>query len=237
MKKTVLSIALLVIVCLALTGCGQSDNNAETATDNESSLSAPDESQESAVVEDIQNDFNPDTNENPKKDADGWYMYKVDGRDINLKTNVWDYIETVDGKRVFNALKLAEDLGWEWSDVDRTDYDTSARGPEWKRRFRLESYSGDFDSRQMYVEFFGADRDVYEVCTNFDVIDFDRLDLKNDGISNTFFLNGIGDHGQTVNIEEIIISCYLFERTTEDTNDNLLIKGGIYGYTPIVVHK
>ncbi len=43
MKKTVLSIALLVIVCLALTGCGQSDNNAETTTDNESSMSAPDD--------------------------------------------------------------------------------------------------------------------------------------------------------------------------------------------------
>lgn len=226
-KRIIISITLLMIFCLAFTGCGQSSDNTG-ATDN---------GQENTVA-DASGDYNPDTNENPKRNADGWYMYKVDGRDINLRTNVWDYISTVDGKKVFYALKMAEDLGWEWSDVDRTDYDTSARIDEWKTRFRLESYSGDYNSKQRHVEFCSGAEHVTQIDTSFTVIDFDRLDIKNGDTSNAFYLNGIDDYAaSTVNIEEIIIGCYELERTTEDSTEEPLIAGGIYGYTPIVIHK
>ncbi len=225
-NKLVILVTLLMVFCLVLTGCGQSDENAESV-DNATT-----------DVPDVSSEYELGTNENPKKNADGWYMYKVDGRDINLKTNIWDYIETVDGKRVFNALRMAEDLGWEWSDVDRTDYDTSARIDEWKTRFRLESYSGDFSSKQRYVEFCSGAEHVTQISTSFNVIDFDRLDIKNGDTSNAFYLNGIDDYAaSTVNIEEIIIGCYELERTTEDSTEEPLIAGGIYGYTPIVIHK
>ena len=237
-KRIVFFIALLMILCLALTGCGQRDGNAG-ATNNGSEMGDPgdNQNQETTVV-DVPDDYDIGTNEPPQKDADGWYTYMLDDREINLKTNIWDYIYNDGGKKVFDAIKMAEDLGWEWSDVDRTDYDTSARGPEWKRRFRLESYSGDFSSKQKYVEFFGASEHVYTISTNFDEISFDRIVLTNDGISNTFYLNGTGDNAQTVNIEEIIVSCYLFERTNENTDGNPLVQGGIYGpFDSIVIHK
>ena len=162
-KRIVFFIALLMILCLALTGCGQRDGNAG-ATNNGSEMGDPgdNQNQETTVV-DVPDDYDIGTNEHPKKDADGWYTYMLDDREINLKTNIWDYIYNDGGKKVFDAIKMAEDLGWEWAYIDKTNLDPSVQGPEWKTRFRLESYSGDFDSRQMYVEFFNSTDDVYEV--------------------------------------------------------------------------
>ena len=236
-KRIVISIAFLMVLCLALTGCGQRNNNAG-ATDNGSGMGDPGDSQETTVnVPEDDSDYDIGTNEKPKKNADGWYAYKVDGRDIYLKTNIWDYIYNDGGKKVFDAIKMAEDLGWEWADKDRTDFDTSSRGPEWRTRFRLESYSGDFDRKQRHVEFRNTSDHVYEISTCFDVVTFDRLDLEDDDPSNTFYLNSTDVNASTVNIEEIIVACYMFERMTENSTDDPLIAGGIYGYSPINIHK
>ena len=240
-KRIVISIALLMILCLALTGCGQRDNNAGASqTNNSSGMGDPgdaDNQENPTSVPDDSSDYDLGTNENPKKNEDGWYLYDVDGRQIALKTNIWDYIYDDGGYRVFDAIKMAEDLGWEWADKDRTDIDTSTRGPEWRIRFRLESYSGDFDRRQKHVEFGNSRDHVYDISTSFDVITFDRLDVENGDTSNAFYLNAVAEDASTVNIEQIIVTCYLFERTTEDSDENPLIAGGIYGYHPIHIHK
>ena len=266
-ERKMISIALLMILCLALTGCGQSKKNAassqtaqsssepavltvknyatsETDDDHNESpdepeMSSSDISQEIPADEpEDESDDGIGTNENPKKNEDGWYLYDVDSRQIALKTNIWDYISTVDGKKVFDALKMAEDLGWEWADKDRTDFDTSAISPEWKTRFRLESYSGDFSRKQKHVEFCSGAEHVTQISNSFNVIDFDRLDVENGDLSKAFYLNGTDDYAaSTVSIEEIIIGCYEFERTTEDSTEEPLIQGGIYGYRPIVIHK
>ena len=126
MKKSLLGIlAVLMVIALALTGCGQKgEQNAEatgSGDGNGSSVSEPSYEPEKAGenAEDVgDNESSGEiNNEKPAQDADGNYVYliTVDGVQTEIKTcvNVWDYIEhDTPYDRVY-LTKMAEDLGWE----------------------------------------------------------------------------------------------------------------------------
>ena len=125
-KKRILGIvtAVLMVIALALTGCGQKGEQNAGATgsgDGKGSVSEPNYGPEKADenTEDVGgNDSSGETdNKKPAQDADGNYIYliTVDGVQTEIKTcvNVWDYITSdVPYDRVDYRQMLA-DLGWE----------------------------------------------------------------------------------------------------------------------------
>ena len=125
-KKRILGIvtAVLMVIALALTGCGQKGEQNAGATgsgDGNGSVSEPNYGPEKADenTEDVGgNDSSGETdNKKPAQDADGNYIYliTVDGVQTEIKTcvNVWDYIASdVPYDRVDYRQMLA-DLGWE----------------------------------------------------------------------------------------------------------------------------
>lgn len=125
-KKRILGIvtAVLMVIALALTGCGQKGEQNAGATgsgDGNGSVSEPNYGPEKADenTEDVGgNDSSGETdNKKPAQDADGNYIYliTVDGVQTEIKTcvNVWDYITSdVPYDRVDYRQMLA-DLGWE----------------------------------------------------------------------------------------------------------------------------
>ena len=124
-KKSLLGIlAVLMVIALALTGCGQQGEQNAGATgsgDGNGSVSEPNYGPEKADenTEDVGgNDSSGETdNKKPAQDADGNYIYliTVDGVQTEIKTcvNVWDYITSdVPYDRVDYRQMLA-DLGWE----------------------------------------------------------------------------------------------------------------------------
>ena len=108
MKKGIfISIALLMILCLALAGCGQRGSNT-----NDSSNHTASQNEENTTV---------NTETNPSNSDSGMYSYELHGGiTISCKTNVWDYI---DGN-TFNFRDMAHDLGFE---RDGNDYSSCAR--------------------------------------------------------------------------------------------------------------
>ena len=123
MKKGIfISIALLMILCLALSGCGQRGSNT-----NDSSNHATSQNEESTTVDntDVETEepteTETETETNPSNSDSGMYTYELHGGiTISCRTNVWDYI---DGNS-FNFRAMAHDLGFE---RDGNDYPSCAR--------------------------------------------------------------------------------------------------------------
>ena len=123
MKKGIfISIALLMILCLALSGCGQRGSNT-----NDSSNHATSQNEESTTVDntDVETEepteTETETETNPSNSDSGMYTYELHGGiTISCKTNVWDYI---DGNS-FDFRAMAHDLGFE---RDGNDYPSCAR--------------------------------------------------------------------------------------------------------------
>ena len=119
MKITVaLLLALTMVLSLALVGCGQKDDSSgdssSVATEQPAATDEPTATPEP--------EGNVD-NKNPKQDADGMYVYNVQGHEIKLSFNVWDYISwvKVNGEQIDNVFyvnRLAEDLGYTIEDPD-----------------------------------------------------------------------------------------------------------------------
>ena len=111
MKKGIfISIALLMILCLALSGCGQRGSNT-----NDSSNHATSQNEESTTVDntDVETEepteTETETETNPSNSDSGMYTYELHGGiAISCKTNVWDYI---DGNS-FDFRAMAHDLGF-----------------------------------------------------------------------------------------------------------------------------
>ena len=124
-KKNLLGIlAVLMVIALALTGCGQKGEQNAGATGSESQNEAIDNGNSSAdeIVEtepenggESPND-NTSSNKSPTQDADGNYIYTitVDGVQTEVKTciNVWDYITDDTPYAWVDLLKMTEDLGY-----------------------------------------------------------------------------------------------------------------------------
>lgn len=146
-KKSLLGIlAVLMVFALALTGCGQQDEqNAETTgSESQNGTTAGG----NATVDDGENDGEataepeetPDVGEvdNRKPEMrDGYYVYEVDGTEVLCNTNIWDYI---DGD-VWYRTKMFEDLGYMRDD----DIYVASRSPGFFRyvdNHRLTAYVG-----------------------------------------------------------------------------------------------
>ncbi len=125
-KKRILGIvtAMLMVIALALTGCGQQGEQNAGATgseDGNGSVSEPNYETEKADenVEGVDsNDSSGETdNMKPAQDADGNYIYliTVDGVQTEIKTcvNVWDYITSDAPYDHVDFKQMLADLGWE----------------------------------------------------------------------------------------------------------------------------
>ena len=152
MKKSLLGIlAVLMVFALALTGCGQQDEQNAGATGSEGRNEAisnennpagevttepevnigekPDESDAMALMAWY---YKRDKSyiETVEKDTDGYYHYAVGDKELLCKTNVWDFIDAKEGLRgtyyVWRFEDMAESIGLYPSDFAAT-YHMGAR--------------------------------------------------------------------------------------------------------------
>ena len=153
-KKSLLGIlAVLMVIALALTGCGQQGEQNAGATgseDGNSSVSEPNyEPERGSESTEPEGDIGekPDGSDVVKlmhwyqdrdaayiktveKDSDGYYHYKVGDKELLCKTNVWDFIDAKEGLRgtyyVWRFEDMAESIGLYPSDFAAT-YHMGAR--------------------------------------------------------------------------------------------------------------
>ena len=154
MKKNLLGIlAVLMVIALALTGCGQQGEQNAGATgsgDGNGSVSEPNYEPESGGEN---TEPEGDIGEKPdgsdviklrhwyydrdeayiktvKKDGSGYYHYNVGDKELLCKTNVWDFIEAKEGLRgtyyVWHFEDMARAIGLFPSDYE-ADYTMSAK--------------------------------------------------------------------------------------------------------------
>ena len=115
-KKRILGIvtAMLMVIALALTGCGQQGEQNAGATGSESQNSTITDNGNANNGEATAEPEEPDTtmngidNRHPEM-RDGMYVYEVLGEEFLCETNVWDYIDEDTGTFDFRAMK--QDLG------------------------------------------------------------------------------------------------------------------------------
>ena len=150
-KKRILGIvtAMLMVIALALTGCGQQGEQNAGATgsgDGNGSVSEPNYEPERG---DESTEPEGDIGEKPdgsdamalmawyykrdksyietvEKDTDGYYHYAVGDKELLCKTNVWDFIETREGKRGTYYVWLFEDMA-EAIGLTTADFENSRR--------------------------------------------------------------------------------------------------------------
>ena len=147
-KKRILGIvtAMLMVIALALTGCGQQGEQNAGATGSESQ---GDNGSTGEVVTTEPEEPTVDIGEKPdgsdplelmhwyyrrdkayiesvKKDSSGYYNYKVGDKTLACKTNVWDFIETREGKRGTYYVWLFEDMA-EAIGLTTADFENSRR--------------------------------------------------------------------------------------------------------------
>ena len=147
-KKGLLGIlAVLMVFALALTGCGQQgeQNAGATGSGDGNSTSVSEPKKESVVDEEPTIDIGekPDESdamalmawhykrdksyiETVEKDTDGYYHYAVGDKELLCKTNVWDFIETREGKRGTYYVWLFEDMA-EAIGLTTADFENSRR--------------------------------------------------------------------------------------------------------------
>ena len=155
-KKSLLGIlAVLMVIALALTGCGQQGEQNAGATGSESQNgtitdnSNANNGEATAEPEEPEGDIGekPDGSDVVKlmhwyqdrdavyiktveKDSDGYYHYKVGDKELLCKTNVWDFIDAKEGLRgtyyVWRFEDMAESIGLYPSDFAAT-YHMGAR--------------------------------------------------------------------------------------------------------------
>lgn len=115
-KKSLLGIlAVLMVIALALTGCGQQGEQNAGATGSESQNSTTVDNGSNGEVETEPDGIGASEDEanNRKPEMrDGYYVYEVDGVELLCETNIWDYI---DGD-VWHRTEMFEDLGYERDD-------------------------------------------------------------------------------------------------------------------------
>ena len=163
MKKNLLGIlAVLMVFALALTGCGQQDEQNAGATGSESQNGTitdngnTNNGEATAEPEEPEGDIGekPDGSDVVKlmhwyqdrdaayiktveKDSDGYYHYKVGDKELLCKTNVWDFIDAKEGLRgtyyVWRFEDMAESIGLYPSDFAATHHMGARIDPEQSR--------------------------------------------------------------------------------------------------------
>ncbi len=132
-KKIIVFLVIFTMsICFVLVGCRQNVQGSNATNDNhdESNIvsSTEDTDTNSNTAENIDgDDADPEAsvdttadNMNPKQDNDGRYVYNVQGYEVRLKTNIWDYIGSKKNVKTgevtenfFNIARLAADLGYD----------------------------------------------------------------------------------------------------------------------------
>ena len=125
-KKSLLGIlAILMVIALALTGCGQqqgeqnagatgSESQNGTITDNgnasngEAPAIEPEETPAPAMEAGDTHGENDEANRNPEV-RDGYYVYQVLGEEFLCETNIWDFID--EEEKTFNFGEMRGSLG------------------------------------------------------------------------------------------------------------------------------
>ena len=149
-KKRILGImtAMLMVIALALTGCGQQgeQNAGATGSESQNGTTAVDDSKNKGEVTaepEVNISEKPDGSdamalmawyyerdksyiETVEKDTDGYYHYAVGDKELLCKTNVWDFIETREGKRGTYYVWLFEDMA-EAIGLTTADFENSRR--------------------------------------------------------------------------------------------------------------
>ena len=114
MKKSLLGIlAVLMVIALALTGCGQQGEQNAGATgsgdgNGEVMNTKPGENVNTEPENGGDNTEAVVDNRNPEI-KDGYYVYEVLGEEFLCKTNVWDYID--EDAKTFDFGGMKKDLG------------------------------------------------------------------------------------------------------------------------------
>ncbi len=87
---------MVIVLCLALTGCGQ--NTSKPATSNndvvQPDVSGGENHEENTTS--TQEPVSPPAgidNKNPQQDVNGLWVFEVRGHEVKLRTNIWDYYE------------------------------------------------------------------------------------------------------------------------------------------------
>lgn len=158
-KKYFLGIvAMLMVIALALTGCGQQgeQNAGATGSGDGNGTSVSEPKKESVVDEEPTVDIGekPDGSDvielmhwyqdrdaayikTVEKDSDGYYHYKVGDKELLCKTNVWDFIDAKEGLRgtyyVWRFEDMAESIGLYPSDFAATYHMGARVDPEQSR--------------------------------------------------------------------------------------------------------
>ena len=105
---------MVIVLCLALTGCGQ--NTSKPATSNndvvQPDVSGGENHEENTTSTGIDN-------KNPQQDVNGLWVFEVRGHEVKLRTNIWDYIGTDETANFFRLTSLARNLGY----TERYNYD------------------------------------------------------------------------------------------------------------------
>ena len=148
-KKGLLGIlAVLMVFALALTGCGQQgeQNAGATGSEGQNGTTAVDDGKNKGEVTtepEVNIGEKPDGSdamalmawyykrdksyiETVEKDTDGYYHYAVGDKELLCKTNVWDFIETREGKRGTYYVWLFEDMA-EAIGLTTADFENSRR--------------------------------------------------------------------------------------------------------------
>ena len=149
-KKKLLGIlAVLMVFALALTGCGQQSgeqNAGATGSESQNGTTAVDDVKnegEATTEPEVNIGEKPDESdamalmawyyrrdksyiETVEKDTDGYYHYAVGDKELLCKTNVWDFIETREGKRGTYYVWLFEDMA-EAIGLTTADFENSRR--------------------------------------------------------------------------------------------------------------
>ena len=122
MKKSLLGIlAVLMVIALALTGCGQQgeQNAGATGSESQNGTTAVDggKNEGEVTAEPEGPDVGQVDNRKPVQDTDGNYIYTitVDNVQTEVKTciNVWDYITDDTPYDHVDFKQMLADLGWE----------------------------------------------------------------------------------------------------------------------------
>ena len=219
-KKGLLGIvAFLMVIALALTGCGQQGKQNAGATGSEGQNSTitdngnANNGEAMAEPEDSENVGDEASNHNPEM-KDGYYAYEVDGVEVLCKTNIWDYI---DGD-VWHRTEMFEALGYE-----RGDSIGVARSPGFFRYVEDSEFgksqftafvtsptntnSEDFIEYQylneLHVGSYGHSIEVYVRCQQ-DTFATEKED------------------GPRTPIDIIVLTAYLLEQCQNDVNESYL---------------
>lgn len=238
-KRIVISIALLMILCLALAGCAQRDNHAG-ATSNEpaseshdSGIGNPDisESEESTSGIGAPGDETPENQgEDIGSKASGEYTYSFDGTDLVLHHNIDDYIEDKEGYTIFRFDKLADDIGWKYIgynsgyDYSMDEMDSYMLADEYSDdKVPLVSFQNKASKRYESIYYVYIKKD-YAYDHGFSHIAyFTRTDLTSTsgGGGETYWLN-THYSGSTISRNMAIMACYLLENIHESDTANPL---------------